>query len=132
METFYRSRRVLPFIKILFAAIFLTLPCFAGVETVEFANVQLCKNLGGIVVVDQANSPLADVEVLEVTPDWKTVIRRTRTNAQGLWSLPEIPGKHIYFLRFITKECCFNEVRCKVKVNKHKGNQLQIGLPVST
>jgi hypothetical protein len=109
----------------------LLLPCFAGVEIVEIGNVQLTKSLGGI-VANPADSPLADVQVIEVTSDWRTTIRSTSTDAEGRWSLPPVPGQGIYFFRFITKQCCFNEVRCRVKLNKRKGKELRISLPLST
>ena len=112
-------------------ALLLLSPCFAGVEIVEIRNMQFCKTLGGI-VVDPTDTPLADVQIVEVAPDWQTTIRSTRTDAQGRWSLPSVPNQHIYFLRFITKQCCFNEVRCRVKLNKRKGKELRIDLPLST
>jgi hypothetical protein len=105
--------------------------CFAGVEIIEIGNVQFSKTLGGI-VADTTDSPLADVQVIEVAADWQTTIRSTRTDAEGRWSLPPVPNQSIYFLRFITKQCCFNEVRCRVKLNKRKGKELRINLPLST
>ena len=42
-------------------------------ETVELVKVQFTKLLGGI-VADQVDSPLANVPVIEVGPDWQTVI----------------------------------------------------------
>ena len=106
-------------------------PCFAGVEIVEIGNVQFTKTLGGI-VADPVDSPLADVQVIEVTSDWQTTIRSTRTDAEGRWSLPPVSGQGVYFFRFITKQCCFNEVRCRMKLNKRKGKELRISLPLST
>ena len=98
-------------------ALLLLSPCFAGVEIIEIGNVQFSKTLGGI-VADTTDSPLADVQVIEVAADWQTTIRSTMTDTEGRWSLPPVPNQSIYFLRFITKQCCFNEVRCRVKLNK--------------
>ena len=112
-------------------ALLLLSPCFAGVEIVEIGNVQFSKTLGGI-VADTTDSPLADVRVIEVAADWQTTIRSTMTDTEGRWSLPPVPNQSIYFLRFITKQCCFNEVRCRVKLNKRKGKELRINLPLST
>lgn len=103
--------------------------CFAGVEIVAIRNLQFSKSLGGV-VADQVDYPLADVQVIEVTSDWQTTIRSTSTDRAGRWSLPPVPGQEIYFLRFITEQCCFNEVRCRVKLNKRKGKELRIILPV--
>jgi hypothetical protein len=112
-------------------ALLLLSPCFAGVETLEIGNIQFSKTLGGI-VTDTADSPLADVQVIEVASEWQTPVRSTTTDAEGRWTLPPIPARQVYFLRFITKECCFNEVRCRVKLNKRKGKALRINLPMST
>jgi hypothetical protein len=112
-------------------ALLLLSPCFAGVEIVEIGNVQFCKTLDGV-VVDPTDSPLANVQVIEVTPDWQTTNRMTRTDAEGRWSLPPVPNQDVYFLRFITKQCCFNEVRCRAKLNKRQGKALRIKLPLST
>jgi len=107
-------------------------PCLGGgVETVEIGNVQFTKFLGGV-VADATGAPLADVQVVEVTPDWHATIRITKTNADGRWSLLPRPKGGIYFLRFITKQCCFNEVRCRVELRKRTGKELRITLPVST
>jgi hypothetical protein len=106
-------------------------PCFAGVEIVEIGNAQIIKSLGGT-VADPADSPLSNVQVVEVTPDWQTTIRSTTTDAKGRWSLPVVSGRRTYLLRFITKQCCFNEVRCRVKLNNRKGKELHITLPLST
>ncbi len=101
-----------------------------GVEIVEIGNLQLTKTLGGIVVAPD-DSPLADVEVIEVAPDWQTTVRKAKTDRDGRWSLPPVSDQKIYYLRFVTKQCCFNEVRCRVRLNKRKGKGLTIKLPLS-
>jgi len=116
---------------ILSLTLLLLAPSFAGVEIVEIGNVQLTKTLGGV-VADPSDAPLAHVQVIEVTSDWHTTIRSTMTDTEGRWSLPQVPKQRIYFLRFITKQCCFNELRCRVKLNKRKGKELRISLPLST
>jgi hypothetical protein len=73
--------------------------CIAGVEIVEIGNLQFTKTLGGI-IAEPADSPLADVQVIEVTSDWQTTIRSTRTDAEGRWSLPTRSGTRYLFLSF--------------------------------
>jgi hypothetical protein len=104
--------------------------CFAGVEVVEIGNVQVSKTLGGT-VADPSDSPLPDVQVIEVASDWNTILRTTTTNAQGRWSLPPVVNRRIYRFRLV-KVGGFNEVRFRVRLNKRKGKELRINLPLST
>lgn len=113
---------------VLFAA-----PCTSlagGVEIVEIGKVRLTTDLGGIIVAPD-DSPLAGVEVIEVTPDWRTTLRVTKTGIDGRWSLSPA-SNDVHYLRFITKQCCFNELRCRVKINKRKGKELTLKLELST
>jgi hypothetical protein len=129
-----KSRRSKPAFSLSLAFLLVLLAhsvSFAGVETVVIENVQFSKTLGGV-VVDPTDSPLAAVEVIEVSSDWQTVVRSTRTDATGRWSLPPVPKQRVYYLRFITKECCFNEVQCRLTLNRRKGKELRIHLPLST
>ena len=102
-----------------------------GVAIVEIGNIQFSKSLSGIVLAPD-DSRLKDVEVVEVSSDWHKTIRVARTDSEGRWSLPANPNQHVYFLRFVTKQCCFNEVRCRVSLSKGKGKELSIKLPLST
>jgi hypothetical protein len=102
-----------------------------GLSIVEIGNIQFSKSLSGIVLAPD-DSRLKDVEVVEVSSDWHTTIRVARTDSEGRWSLPANPNQRVYFLRFVTKQCCFNEVRCKVSLSKGKGKELSIKLPLST
>ena len=104
--------------------------CFAGVEVVEIGNLQVSRTLGGT-VADPSGSPLPQVQVIEVASDWKTVLRTTTTDSLGHWSLPSVSNREIYHFRLV-KEGGFNEVRFRVKVNRHKGKELRINLPLST
>jgi len=104
--------------------------CIAGVEVVEIGNLQVSKILAGT-VDDPSGSPLPGVQVIEVASDWKTVLRATKTNSHGQWSLDPIPNRETYYFRLV-KEGGFNEVRFRVKLNNHKGKELRINLPLST
>jgi hypothetical protein len=129
MKTCFRGSRAVPILVVLFCLVNLKLPCYAGQERIVIGDVQLCKILGGM-VLDQANSRIENVEVVEMTSDWKTVIRSTKTNADGQWSFPLESHKHIYFLRF--RKEAFHEVQCRVKISKRKGKEFRIVLPVAT
>jgi hypothetical protein len=102
-----------------------------GVEIVEIGKLQATKTLGGIVLVPD-NSPLQGVEVIEAKSDWQTTLRTAKTDGNGRWSFPAKSDDQIHYLRFITNECCFNEVRRRVKLNKLKRKHLSIKLPLST
>jgi hypothetical protein len=104
---------------------------YAGVMTLEIGNVQFSKTLSGV-IEGEDGTPLEGVDVVEVAPDWTTVIRSATTDVGGRWSLPPIPKQRIYYLRFTTKQCCFNEVRCRVGLNQRRGKELCIRLPLST
>jgi hypothetical protein len=106
-------------------------PLHAGVETVVIPDVKYSNSLSGVVLAPD-DSPLANAEVIEVADDWTTVIRVARTDESGRWSLPAVPNQRVYFLRFVTKQCCFNEVQCRVALSKRKGKELRIWLPLST
>ncbi len=69
---------------------------FAGVETVEIGKIQIGKTLTGT-VVDPADSAMRGVQVIEVSSDWKTVLRTTTTDTNGKWFLAPTPGN-----KFIT------------------------------
>jgi hypothetical protein len=117
---------------VLIAAALLVLvsACFAGVEVVEIGNLQVSKTLGGT-VADPSGFPLPGVQVIEVASDWKTVLRSTKTNSQGQWSLEPVSNPRVYYFRLV-KDGGFNEVRFRVKLNNHKGKELRINLPLST
>jgi|SRR5579871_1625452 len=125
LRFFRRSALILSLTLLLLA------PSFAGVEIAEIGNVQFTKTLGGVVDAP-FDAPLANVQVIEVTSDWHTTVRSTMTDKEGRWSLPPVPKQQMYYLRFITKQCCFNELRCRVKLSKRKGKELRISLPLST
>ena len=93
-------------------------------ETVELVKVQFTKILGGI-VADQVDSPLANVPVIEIGPDWQTVIYSTTTNAGRRWSLA--------LVRIVDSAFHHETQRSsmQVKVTK-RGKELRITLPVST
>jgi hypothetical protein len=102
---------------------------FAGVETVEISKIQIAKTLTRT-IVDPSDSALPGVQVLEVSSDWKTVLRATTTESSGNWSLAPMPKQQIYYLRFIAYG--FNQLQVRVKLNRTKGMDLRFKLPIAT
>jgi hypothetical protein len=102
---------------------------FAGVETVEIGKIQIAKTLTGT-IVDPVDSAVPGVQVLEVSSDWKTVLRTTTTDRNGKWTLATVPKQQVYYLRFIAYG--FNPLQVRVKLNRTKGMDLRFKLPFAT
>jgi hypothetical protein len=102
---------------------------FAQVETVEISKIQIAKTLTGT-VVDPVDSAVPGVQVFEVSSDWQTVLRTTTTDSNGKWSLPSMPGRQVYYLRFVADG--FNPLQVRVRLNRRKGKDLRFKLPIAT
>ncbi|MGA9305255.1 MAG: carboxypeptidase-like regulatory domain-containing protein [Candidatus Sulfotelmatobacter sp.] len=102
---------------------------FAGVETVEIGKIQIARALTGT-IVDPSDSALPGVQVLEVSSDWKTVLRTTTTDSNGNWLLAPVPKQQIYYLRFIANG--FDPLQVRVELNHRKGKDLRFKLPIAT
>jgi Carboxypeptidase regulatory-like domain len=102
---------------------------FAGVETAEIGKIQFARTLTGT-IVDPSDSALPGVQVLEVSSDWKAVLRTTTTDGNGRWSLAPEPGQQVYYLRFIANG--FNPLQVRVELNHRKGKDLRFKLPIAT
>jgi len=116
-------------LRIFAACILLLSPCFANEEVVEIGNVQVARSLSGA-VADPAGAPISGVEVIEVAADWHTTLRSTVTDAQGHWSLAPVPNQKVYYIRLV-KGSGFNEVRFRVRLDKRKGKDLRVKLPLA-
>jgi hypothetical protein len=102
---------------------------FAQYQTVEIGKIQIAKTLTGT-VVDPVNSAMPGVQVLEVSSDWKTVLRTTTTDSNGKWTLAPMPGQQVYYLRFVANG--FNPLQVRVELNHRKGRDLRFKLPIAT
>jgi len=101
----------------------------AQFQTVEIGKIQIAKTLTGT-IVDPVDSAVPGVQVLEVSSDWKTVLRTTTTDRNGKWSLAPVPKQQVYYLRFIAYG--FNPLQVRVKLNRTKGMDLRFQLPIAT
>jgi hypothetical protein len=102
---------------------------FAQWATVEIGKIQIAKTLTGT-VVDPADSAVPAVQVLEVSSDWKTVLRTTTTGSNGKWFLPPTPGQQVYYLRFVADG--FDPLQVRVELNHRKGRDLRFKLVIAT
>jgi hypothetical protein len=111
------------------ACVLLLSICFANEEVVEIGDLQIAKSLSAT-VTDPTDAPIPGVRVTEVRLDWQTTLRSTVTDAQGHWSLAPVPNQKVYYIRLV-KGSGFNEVRFRVRLDKQKGQDLRIKLPLA-
>lgn len=100
-----------------------------GFSVVQLANIQVARALEGT-VVDPADSPVAGVEVCEMSPEWKTVLRTTKTDKDGKWSLSQVRGRNVYYLRFTAYG--FDPLEVRIKISRMKSKKLRFKLVVAT
>src|SRR6185369_6686348 len=67
-------------------------------EEIQFLPLQTVKSLAGVVTVN--GDPVPGAHVVECSSDWKVVIRKTSTDAQGRFALATVEGREIYYLQF--------------------------------
>jgi hypothetical protein len=111
------------------ACVLLLSPCFANEQVVEIGNVQVARSLSGT-VADPADAPISHVQVIEVAADWHTTLRSTVTDAEGHWSLAPVANQKVYYIRLV-KGSGFNEVRFRVRLDKQKGKDLRVKIPLA-
>src|ERR1700732_43818 len=87
----------------------------AGVEIVEIERVQVVNAVSGV-VHDPSGAPILGATVAEVSPDWKTVIQSTNTDADGRFSIVPKAKKRIYHLMISSNG--FNPLVVHVRVSQ--------------
>jgi hypothetical protein len=68
--------------------------------------------------------PIPKALVQELSPDWKTVLRTSSTDAKGRFSLASARGRKIYFLQISAPG--FDPLRVRIQVEPRARNQPQI------
>jgi hypothetical protein len=101
----------------------------AQYQVVEIADVQFVKSLSGV-VQDPAGSPMESVLVQEFSPDWRTVLRTSKTDNHGRFSLAPLQGRKIYCLQLSTSG--FDPLRVRVQVDRKHGTSLKVKLVIGT
>lgn len=101
----------------------------AQYQVIEMADVQLVGSLSGL-VQDPAGSPMEDVLVQEFSPDWKTVLLTSRTDAHGRFSLAALQGRKIHCLQLSTPG--FDPLRVRVRVDRKRGGSLKVKFVIAT
>jgi hypothetical protein len=109
--------------------LFLPLEINAQYQVVEIADVQSVKSLSGV-VQDFAGSPMESVLVQELSPDWKAVLRTSRTDNHGRFSLAPLQGRKIYYLQLSASG--FDPLRVRVQLDPKHGTNLKLTLVTAT
>jgi hypothetical protein len=103
-------------------AVLLLIVCFrphvyAAEEIVEL-RLQTVKALRGIVVYPDGDI-VKGAKVAELTSDWKTELRETRTDEEGRFSLAPVKGRKVYYLQItVPKAAGVNPLRVPAKINR--------------
>jgi hypothetical protein len=104
-------------------------PAMAGVETVEIGKIQVVKAISGV-VRDPNGAPISGATVEEVSPDWKTVIRTTTTDASGTFGFVPTAKNRVYHLRISLTN--FNPLIVHVKLSRWTRKSLNLKLELGT
>jgi hypothetical protein len=103
-------------------ALLLFIVCFrphvyAAEEIVEL-RLQTVKALRGIVVYPNGHI-VKGAKVAELTSDWKTELRETRTDEEGRFSLAPVKGRKVYYLQVtVPKAAGVKPLRVLAKINR--------------
>jgi carboxypeptidase family protein len=101
----------------------------AGVELIEISEVQLVRELSGV-VEDSSGALMKGVLVEEFSSDWKKVLRSSHTDAEGTFLLR---GTKDWQLHWLQVSCNgFNPMRFRMRVDPNRGKPLRLTMHVST
>jgi hypothetical protein len=105
--------------------------CIAqGNQTVEIEKPFESRTLGGVIRVHRNGGPVSDVAVADCSPDWKSVLSSTVSDANGQFLLrDEKPGLH--YLRLTAPGFNLTLLRVRVKRSSRQG-QLNLEMTVGT
>ena len=104
-------------------------PRSQGVSIIEIGDLQVTKSLAAV-VKDSRGFPMDGVLGEEMSADWKTRLRSTRTDSKGRFSLKTVNGRKIYYLELTYKG--FNPLRVRIQVDPQRGVDLQLQMTIST
>jgi hypothetical protein len=93
---------------------------YAAKQIVEL-RLQTVKALTGIVLYPNGDL-VKGAKVAELTSDWKTELRETRTDAEGRFSLAPVKGRKVYYLQVTVPDVAgVNPSRVPAKINRSWG-----------
>jgi hypothetical protein len=108
-------------------ALLLSIACFRphvyAAEQIVELRLQTVKALRGIVVYPNGDV-VKGAKVAELTSDWKTELRETRTDEEGHFSLAPVKGRKVYYLQVTVPEAAgVNPLRVPAKINRWRGKR---------
>jgi hypothetical protein len=104
----------------------------AGVEIDEIEKIQVVRTISGVVRAP-SGAPVPGATVTEVSPDWKTAIQSTTTNADGTFAIVPRDRKKVYHLKIsFDKSADFNPLIVHVRISRWTKKTLSLKLELST
>lgn len=87
-------------------------------------------NLLSAVVVDPDDSPRDGIVVEEMSADWTKILRTTKTDANGVFTLEPVKGRKIYYIRLSNPVLQRTEFR--MMMDKKHGKPIKIQMENAT
>ena len=115
---------------IIVAGLLFVAQCASASETTVELPLQKVIAIRGVVVYP-GGEPVAGARVVELSPDWKTELRRTETDSTGHFSLPPVKGRKTYYLQITVNKPGVNPLRVPVQISRWHGKgslQFQVKL----
>ena len=114
-------------IQVWVVGLLLSIICFRphvyAVEQIVELRLQTVKALKGIVLYPNGDL-VKGAKVAELTSDWKTELRETRTDAEGRFVLAPVKGRKVYYLQITVPEVAgVNPLRVPAKINRLRGKE---------
>ena len=116
--------------KLLLAGVVFSVTCAHATELVEQKWVSISRSLAGQVVVSGTEEPMSGVTVELCDPGWKDVIATVKTDSKGRFSLEPVTKSKLFYLRVSAPG--MNIYRLRVRIDKHKAQELNIHISVAT
>lgn len=87
------------------------------------------RSLSGHVKGGLENTAVGEAVVELCTPDWKSVLVSTKSDATGYFYFKKPTGK-LFYLRFFAPG--FHQLEIKVRIDKHAAHDLIVQMPIAT
>jgi hypothetical protein len=94
-----------------------------GVSVIEVADIQVARTLSAG-ISDHAHSPIEGALVEEMSPNWETRLRNTRTDSKGRFTLTTVKGRRVCYFKIMRDG--FDPLRIRVRVDTKRGTDLQL------
>jgi carboxypeptidase family protein len=96
--------------------------------TIQYEKVKVGGSLS-VTVVDQNGDPIPGLVVAEMGKNWKNSLRKTKTDAKGIFAFTPVSGRQIYY--FQISAVLFKWVQFRMRVDSKRGTALKIEMEVA-